>query len=153
MYLRNFGDGFGLSWQVAFQTEDRAEVEAYCQSHGIAWTWIGDDQLRTEQTCDAMVRHPVTGELLWFNQVHLFHASALDDATRSALVQTCGEDALPRHACFGDGSPIEADMLACIRDAYARCARSFAWRCGDALLIDNLAVAHGRSPYRASAQM
>lgn len=152
-YRRHYRDGVDLPWHTVFGTRDRGEVEAYCKSHGIAWTWIGDDQLCTEQTCDAVVRHPVTGELLWFNQAHLFHASALDDATRSALVQTCGEDALPRHACFGDGSPIEADMLACIRDAYARCARSFAWRRGDALLIDNLAVAHGRSPYRGDRRV
>jgi alpha-ketoglutarate-dependent taurine dioxygenase len=152
-YRRHYRDGVDLPWHTVFGTRDRGEVEAYCRSHGIAWTWIGDDQLRTEQTCDAMVRHPVTGEPLWFNQAHLFHASALDDATRSALIQTYGEDALPRHACFGDGSPIEADMLSCIRDAYARCARSFAWRRGDALLIDNLAVAHGRSPFRGDRRV
>ncbi|HEX3763558.1 MAG TPA: TauD/TfdA family dioxygenase [Kofleriaceae bacterium] len=152
-YRRHYRDGVDLPWHTVFGTRDRGEVEAYCRRHGIAWTWIGDDQLRTEQTCDALVRHPVTGEPLWFNQAHLFHVTSLDDATRCALLDMYGEDALPRNACFGDGSPIEPAMLACIRDAYARCARSFAWQRTDALLIDNLAVAHGRNPFRGERRV
>ena len=152
-YRRHYRDGVDLPWSTVFGTRDRGEVEAYCRRHGIAWTWIGDDQLRTEQTCDALVRHPVTGEPVWFNQAHLFHASSLDDASRSALVQMYGEDALPRHACFGDGAPIGAEDLACIHDTYARCARSFAWRRTDVLLIDNLAIAHGRQPFRGDRRV
>ena len=29
MYVRNFGDGFGLDWRTVFQTDDRAAVEAH----------------------------------------------------------------------------------------------------------------------------
>ena len=35
MYVRNFGDGLGLTWQSVFQTSDRSEVEAYCAGRGI----------------------------------------------------------------------------------------------------------------------
>ena len=147
-YVRNYRDGLDLPWQTVFDTDARCEVEAYCRRHRISWTWVGDDGLRTEQVCDAMVRHPVTGDMLWFNQAHLFHVSNLDDATRSALLSIYAKEELPRHACFGDGSAIEPDMLACIRDVYARHAQSFPWHRTDALLIDNLAVAHGRYPFR-----
>lgn len=152
-YVRNYRGGLDLPWQTVFGTDDRGEVEAYCQHHGISWAWIGDDRLRTEQVCDAMVRHPVTGESLWFNQAHLFHPSNLDETTRAALLSVYAEDELPRHACFGDGSAIEPAMLDCIRDAYARSARSFPWQQGDTLLVDNLAVAHGRNPFRGERRV
>jgi hypothetical protein len=152
-YVRNYCEGLDLPWQTVFGTDDRGEVEAYCRRHGIVWTWIGDDRLRTEQVCDAMVRHPVTGAQLWFNQAHLFHPSSLDPATRAALISMVAEDELPRNACFGDGSAIEPEMLDCIRDAYARSARSFPWQRADTLLIDNLAVAHGRSPFRGERRV
>ena len=39
MYARNFGDGFGLSWQEAFQTAQRSEVEEYCRRNQIEYEW------------------------------------------------------------------------------------------------------------------
>ena len=152
-YRRHYRDGVDLPWHVVFGTRDRGEVAAYCRQHDITCTWIGDDQLRTEQTCDAVVRHPVTGEMVWFNQAHLFHVSSLDDATRAALLRMYGEDALPRNAYFGDGTPIDPGLLACIRDAFTRHTRSFAWQRTDALLIDNLAIAHGRQPFRGDRRV
>jgi alpha-ketoglutarate-dependent taurine dioxygenase len=152
-YVRNYRDGLDLPWQTVFGTDDRGEVEAYCRSHGISWAWIGSDRLKTEQVCPAMVRHPVTGDQLWFNQAHLFHVSSLDGATRSALTRMYAEDELPRNACFGDGSAIEPEMLDCIREVYAGSARSFPWKQADTLLVDNLAVAHGRNPFRGERRV
>src|SRR5688572_31013451 len=31
MYVRNYGDGLGLSWQEAFQTDDKRIVEEHCR--------------------------------------------------------------------------------------------------------------------------
>jgi alpha-ketoglutarate-dependent taurine dioxygenase len=152
LYRRNYREGVDLPWQTVFGTDDRREVEAYCARHGITCRWLGA-QLRTEQVCDAVVRHPVTGETLWFNQAHLFHVTSLDDATRAALLSMYGEDDLPRHACFGDGTPIDPAMLATIRDVYTRAARSFRWQRADTLLVDNLAVAHGRNPFRGERRV
>ncbi len=39
MVVRNFTDGFGVPWQHAFNTEDRAEVEAYCARNGVVPEW------------------------------------------------------------------------------------------------------------------
>ena len=50
LYVRNYGDGFGLPWSTVFQTEDRAEVERYCQSIGISVEWKSKNRLRTRQT-------------------------------------------------------------------------------------------------------
>lgn len=146
-YVRNYRAGLDLSWQTVFQTEHRAELEAYCRTHGLSWTWIGSSDLRTEQICDAMVEHPRTGEPLWFNQAHLFHMSSLDEATRAALLSLYAPEELPRHVTYGDGSEIDPDALAEVRRIFEAHARAFDWRAGDVLLVDNLRVAHGRRPY------
>ena len=50
-------------------------------------------------------------------------------------------------ALYGDGSPIpDADMEA-VRDAIWHNLVVTRWRVGDAVLIDNNAVSHGRLPY------
>ncbi len=146
-YIRNYRVGVDLSWQTVFQARSRAEVEAYCEAHNIRWAWIGEDLLRTEQVCEAMLEHPQTGELLWFNQAHLFHVSALDERTRSALLSLYAVDELPRHATFADGAAIDDALLFEIRLAFDKCACAFPWLERDTLYVDNLLVAHGRNPF------
>ncbi|TMC14951.1 MAG: TauD/TfdA family dioxygenase, partial [Chloroflexi bacterium] len=58
LYVRNFGDGFGLSWQTVFQTTDKKVVEQYCENAGISWEWKSDDRLRTRSVRPAIQRHP-----------------------------------------------------------------------------------------------
>lgn len=40
MLVRNFDTGYGLSWQAAFQTEDRGDVTRYCKEHQIECEWL-----------------------------------------------------------------------------------------------------------------
>lgn len=49
MYVRNFGDGLGLPWQVAFQTSDPAAVEEYCRANGIQVEWKSSGRLRWQE--------------------------------------------------------------------------------------------------------
>src|SRR6267142_716839 len=86
MYVRNYGSGFDLSWEEVFQTTSKLEVESYCKSVEIDFEWLEEDQLRTRQTCQAIARHPRTGEMVWFNQAHLFHLSRLKPEIREALL-------------------------------------------------------------------
>jgi alpha-ketoglutarate-dependent taurine dioxygenase len=148
MYVRNYGGGLDVPWQKVFGTADRAEVERFCRRAGIACEWKADGELRTRQVCQAVTTHPRTGEVVWFNQAHLFHVSALEPAVREALLSAVAEEDLPRQALYGDGTPIEPEALAEIRDVYRRVAVEFAWREGDVLLVDNVLTAHGRTPYR-----
>jgi alpha-ketoglutarate-dependent taurine dioxygenase len=147
LYVRNFRGGEDLSWQTAFQTHDRAEVEAYCAGAGIACTWLPDGSLRTCQTRTASIRHPDTGVPVWFNQAHLFHTSSLDRATQESLAALYAPADLPRHAWRGDAAPLDLDSLAAVRGAYERCSIAFPWEQNDLLLVDNLRVAHGRRAY------
>lgn len=147
MYVRNMGLGVDLPWEEVFQTRDRAEVERFCRAHGIECEWRGDDWLQTRQVRPAALRHAATGEHVWFNQAHLFHSSALGPGMEAALRGALGQDRLPRDARFGDGTPIEEDLLDEVRAAYDACTVSFPWERGDLLLLDNELTAHGRSAF------
>jgi len=53
--------------------------------------WVGADQLRTRQRACAVQAHPRTGELVWFNQAHLFHVSRLSAEVRDWLLAAYGK--------------------------------------------------------------
>jgi alpha-ketoglutarate-dependent taurine dioxygenase len=153
MYVRNFGDGFGLPWQTVFQTTDPAAVERHCREHGIEVEWKSDGRLRTRAIRPAMVRHPETNEMTWFNHATFFHVSTLIPAVREALLAEFDEEDLPSNSYYGDGSPIEASVLDELRGIYAEERVKFPWQEGDLLMLDNLLVAHGRSPYTGNRKI
>jgi alpha-ketoglutarate-dependent taurine dioxygenase len=147
MYVRNYGDGFGLPWQTVFQTTDKAEVETYCRRVGIEVEWKAGDRLRTRQLGPALVRHPGTGEPVWFNHATFFHVSTLEPTIREALLAEFEEEDLPQNTYYGDGSPIESTILEELREAYRRAMITFSWQRGDVMLLDNILVLHAREPY------
>lgn len=147
MYVRNFGDGLGLSWQTAFQTEDPAAVEEFCRNADIQVEWKGGGRLRTRQIRPAVAHHPRLGEPVWFNQAHLFHISGLAPEVRSELLAAYAEEDLPSNVYYGDGSPIDESDLEAIRAAYREETIAFPWQQGDVLMLDNMLIAHGRAPF------
>ncbi|WP_323118650.1 TauD/TfdA family dioxygenase [Burkholderia alba] len=148
MYVRNYGNGLDLPWEQVFGTTERAEVERYCRAHDIDYEWLDDgDALRTRQICQSELRHPATGETVWFNQAHLFHVTNLPDALRETLLEVVDEDRLPRNTYFGDGAPIDTGMLDEIRAAYRDTMLSFPWRDADLMMLDNVLMSHGRAPF------
>lgn len=147
MYVRTFSEGIDVSWRRFFHTDDKAAVEAKCAEAGVECEWAKNDTLRTKQIGPAVVHHPKTGEILFFNQVQLHHIYCLDAATRESLLTLVGEDNLPRHCRFGDGSPISDDIMAHIGEVYEANAVRFDWLEGDIALLDNMRTAHARDPY------
>ncbi len=147
MYVRNYGGGLDVSWQEVFQTSDREEVESFCRDNGIELEWHDGDRLRTRQVCQATLRHPETGEAVWFNQAHLFHVSSLELSVREALLSQLDPADLPRNTYYGDGSAIPDEVLEQIREAFSREMVLFPWQRGDVLLLDNVLTAHGRAPF------
>jgi alpha-ketoglutarate-dependent taurine dioxygenase len=146
-YVRNYGDNFGLSWQVAFQTEKRAEVEEYCRKASIGFEWKDEDHLRTSQVFDPIVKHPRTGESVWFEHTAFFHVSSIEPELRDALLKEFEEEDLPFNTYYADGSRIEDAVLDDIREAYRQTTVRFDWREKEILLIDNMLTSHGREPF------
>lgn len=153
LYVRNYGGGLDLRWQTVFQTESRNVVEQYCRQFSIEYEWKDRDRLRTKQACQAVVKHPTTGEIVWFNQAHLFHISSLKSEDRDYLLSSYMEEDLPRNAYYGDGSSIEDYALKNIREAYEEELVAFPWHQLDILMLDNLLAAHGRLPYTGNRKV
>jgi alpha-ketoglutarate-dependent taurine dioxygenase len=147
VYVRNFAPGLDVSWQNFFRTEDRAEVERKCLEAGTEFEWVGEEGLRTRERREAVTRHPLTGEEVFFNQVQLHHSSSLAHEVRQSLLDVFGEEGLPRNVLYGDGSTIGDEEMAEIGRAYEEAAVLFAWQRGDMLMLDNMMVAHGRKAY------
>ncbi len=150
-YLRNLhgGNGFGLSWQAAFQTTDRSAVEKYCRDMLIDYEWKEDGSLKLQHTFVCVINHPRTGEQVWFNQAPQFHPSDYPTEIYESLLNSYRgkEDELPQTSLFGDDTPIDVSALRHIRETMFKQATVFPWRVGDVVMVDNVLVCHGRMPF------
>ncbi|WP_144172979.1 non-ribosomal peptide synthetase [Pseudomonas sp. Kh13] len=153
LYVRHFTDKLDVRWQDFFKTEERAEVERQCRETGMQWQWLDADNLRIAQHCPAIVAHPDTGELTFFNQVQLHHSACLEPEVRSNLINLFGLGNLPRNVYYGDGSVIEDEVMETIGAAYEDCAVRFAWQKGDMVMLDNMLVAHARDPFEGERKI
>lgn len=144
---------FGMPWEKAFGTSDRAEVEEYCQKRRIGWSWTGEEGLQTAQRRAATIVHPVTGEQVWFNHVAFWNSWSLDEDVREVLTEAAGDGGLPFETRFGDGSPIRAEEAEALRRAYEAVTMRETWQRGDLLLVDNILCAHGRDAFRGDRKI
>ncbi|MBD2559795.1 MULTISPECIES: non-ribosomal peptide synthetase [Nostoc] len=152
MYVRNFTEGLDVSWQEFFRTTEKAVVEDYCRQAGMDFEW-SDNSLRTRSYRQAIAKHPRTDELVFFNQLQLHHISYLDSEIQNSLLSLFGEQRLPRHVYYGDGSPIEQSVIQEISEIYQQSQVSFTWQKGDIIMLDNMLAAHGRNPFVGSRKI
>ncbi len=153
MYVRNFGSGYGLSWQETFGTNSQEELGEFCAKTGIDLQWISCDHLRTRQVRPAILQHPQTGDRIWFNHAAVLNISTLKPLVRNALLEEFAMEDLPNNTYYGDGTVIESEVIEQIRDAYEAEKFVFPWQKGDLLILDNLLVAHGREPYKGNRKV
>jgi len=146
-YVRNYYSGLDLSWQEVFQTSDKQDVDKYCEKHGIEFEWLnGQPELVTRQTRPATIVHKDTGKKTWFNQAHLFHPTSLSRENR-AILDDATNGLYPRNAYYGNGDVISDKDINSVLRAYEQEQIKFEWRRGDILILDNILMAHGRTPF------
>lgn len=142
------GYGFGKSWQETFETENRGVVERFLEQSHATYEWTVEDGLRVSQHRPGVRRHPVTGEIVWFNQADQWHPSNLPAEDAEAMLALVGtEDDLPQWVTYGDGSRIPDEDLDQVRLVADRHKLVRPWRPGDLMLIDNMLIMHGREAY------
>ena len=147
MLTRSYNDEIGATFAEAFGTEDRATIETYCRANAIEFAWRPDGGLRTRQRRSAVVRHPVTGQRCWFNQIAFLNEWTLAAEVREFLVDVYGEDGLPFNTRYGNGDPIGPDVVDLLNAVYEASTARGSWQAGDLLLVDNIRTAHSREPY------
>jgi alpha-ketoglutarate-dependent taurine dioxygenase len=147
LYVRTFTGRLDVNWRQFFKTDSREVVEQKLRQAHIEWRWLEKDGLQTRTRCHAVIRHPFTGERVFFNQLQLHHPSCLAPDLREDLLMLFGENLMPRNVCYGDGSVIADTDMAAIGRAYEDCAVRFPWQQGDVLMLDNMLAAHARDPY------
>jgi alpha-ketoglutarate-dependent taurine dioxygenase len=147
LLTRTYNGEIGATVAEAFGTDDRGAVEDYCRANGIELEWQADGGLRTRQRRSAVVRHPVTGQRCWFNQIAFLNEWTLAPEVREFLVDEYGPDGLPFNTRFGNGDPIPEEVVLLINGIYEDLTVREPWEAGDLLLVDNIRTAHSREPY------
>jgi len=153
LLTRNYNDEIGASFAEAFGTEDRGAVERYCRANGIELEWQPDGGLRTRQRRSAVVRHPVTGQRCWFNQIPFLNEWTIASEIREYLVDVYGAEGLPFNTSFGNGDPIGEDVVELLNTVYEANTAREPWQAGDLLLVDNVRTAHAREAFEGPREV
>jgi len=154
--IRNYNDDIGASLADAFGTDDRDTIERYCRTHEIRFEWQDGGTggaLRTWQRRLAIVPHPRTGRRCWFNQIACLSEWTIAPELREYLVEEYGADGLPFNTRFGNGDPIDAEVVRVINEVYEAHTTRERWEAGDLLVVDNIRTAHGREPFEGAREV
>jgi alpha-ketoglutarate-dependent taurine dioxygenase len=153
LLIRNYNEDIGASVAEAFGTDDPDSVAGYCRANAIDFEWQPGGGLRTWQRRNAVVRHPVTGQRCWFNQIAFLNEWTIAPEIREYLVDMYGEDGLPFNTRFGNGEPITEDVVHLLNQVYDAHTVREPWQAGDLMLVDNIRTAHSREPYEGPREV
>ena len=153
LLTRSYNNEIGATVAESFGTDDRGAVEAYCRANAIELAWQPDGGLRTRQRRPAVVRHPVTGRRCWFNQIAFLNEATMAPEVREYLVEVYGRDGLPFNTRFGNGDPIDADVVQMLTETYEANTAREPWQAGDLLLVDNISTAHSREAFEGPREV
>jgi alpha-ketoglutarate-dependent taurine dioxygenase len=146
------------TWDEAFGTSDRDEIEAMVTARGMACHWHPNGRiLHTENVVDPLPRHPDTGDRCL--NLQAFHRTSIlrdldevrprqnrlhNTSLKMGLSLLYALDVMPVQILYGDRMPIPPDEMAEIRRATWDHSVLFRWKKGDILVLDNILTGHGR---------
>ncbi|OQP61099.1 hypothetical protein A3860_05105 [Niastella vici] len=150
----NGNAAIGKSWVSTFETSDRDSIENYCRENDIEFRWE-KDALYLAQMGPGVVRHPLTGEEVWFNQANQFHPSSLPEEEYKGLQLLFSQKKCryPHYAYYGNGEEISEEDLKKITEIQESQAFKLKWHKGDIAILDNVLTAHGRMPFKGERKI
>lgn len=128
--------GMGRSWQSTLGVSDRDAAEKRLHELGYSWEWLEQDSLRATTPILPGVRKLPDGRVTLFNQLIAAYSGWKDKRNdpSSAI----------RH---GDDTPLDAASVNRLIEIADEITFDMEWQTGDAVLIDNTLVMHGRRPF------
>jgi len=132
----------GRSWRSLLGTDDHESAEARLGTLGYSWEWLDDGALRMTTPRLPAVRELPDGRRSFFNQL-IAATRGWNDARNEAT----------RAISFGDGSPLPAEGVEAAAEFAREWTVDLAWQRGDAAILDNHVVMHGRRPYRGTRRV
>jgi alpha-ketoglutarate-dependent taurine dioxygenase len=152
VYVRHYNEKNGSHWKNAFRCKTVYELIKILNKKKIQYNWDENQQnLTTFISKKGIIQHPTTKEDVWFNQVILFNpqfkAVTVDHSPPR-------ETSLPiRDIYFENGMTINKRIFSTIKETYDKCEIRFTWEKGDLLILDNMLMSHGRSPYEGNRKI
>lgn len=138
------------SWQYKFETDDRAVVEAQLRERGAEFAWDDEGGLSFWTRVPGVTTHPVTGDLVFFNQMNsqVQHRLTVGDE-RAKLIEDAHRSTVqrPYSVRFSNGEALSEDEFIAIHAEFERRKVAFPWRAGDVMLLENTLTGHGRHPF------
>lgn len=138
------------SWIEVFETDQKAEVERKCRESEFELQWTRNDWLQISHRRPAVMAHPETKEMVWFNQAHLYDFNPkLLGLWRyvAAKIFYSRHYTLWHEVLFADTTPIPREALYHVMDVLDANTIYFPWQKGDVLVLDNVLSMHGRSTF------
>ncbi|KAI3397828.1 hypothetical protein diail_10361 [Diaporthe ilicicola] len=127
----------GRGWKSTFAVDTREDAERVGREMGMELEWLGGNLLRTTTAViPATKKDPRTGKTSWFNSIVAAFTGWKDtrnDPTKAVV--------------FGDGGPLDADVLRRCQEIMNELAVAFEWRRGDVLVVDNWVTLHSRNSF------
>lgn len=129
------------------------QEEPVWRRRGYSALWQDDGSLLVKQRVPGVRMHPAFGVPTYFNNVHnrLHYADMYKRevaAGKATLLQ------LPPEIVGESGErALQSDWVEAVRRVTGEAQVDVTWRVGDVLLLDNLAVQHGRRPWRGDRRL
>lgn len=157
-YLTTKFDSLALfpSWQSNFKTNDKSEVEKQLADQGFEVEWSKKGDLSFSCIIDPCKEHPVTKEKMWVNNGHLFqlHPKVYGRFLNTVFKFFLSLSSRPMTVClYGDGEPIESEVISNILDATEENEIEVSLTNGDFLYANNYVTSHGRNTFSGERRL